>query len=57
MKTPVIHWILALSLLFTFALASTSKPAEQQVMGRSDSEYGHHYWNYHHQYDRNQYNP
>ena len=55
MKTPVIHWILALSLLFTFALASTSKPAHGPVMVRVDSEHGHHYWNYRHQYDRAHY--
>ena len=50
MKTAVTHWILAITMLFTFALAATSKPAEgQQVVVRVGPRH-HHYRHYHHHY-------
>ena len=52
MKTLVTHWILALSMLFIFALAATSKPAEGQVVVRVNPPHRHHYRHYHHRYYR-----
>jgi hypothetical protein len=51
MKTLVTHWILALSMLVTFALAATSRPAEEQVAVLVDSDRPHHYQHYHPRYE------
>jgi hypothetical protein len=53
MKTFVAHSILAFSMIFTFAFAATSKPAEGQVVVRVGPQ--HHYYrhHYHHYYYRN----
>ena len=55
MKTVVTHWILTISMLFTFALAATSKPAEGQVVVRVNPEHRHYYRHYHHRYYRHHY--
>jgi hypothetical protein len=52
MKTIVTHWILAISMLFTFALAATSKPAEGQVVVRVNPGHRHHYRQHPHRYYR-----
>ena len=43
MKTLVTHWILVVSMFFTFLWAAKSEPGEGQVVVRVDPGHRHHY--------------